>query len=115
MPDTPFISTIRAALTDSDASFGLIATVRVADKAAGDELEAILRRLVPQGRSEPGNIAYDANRDLADPARFVLYDRWETLEALAQHEQSPHFRACITRMNELFDSPPEITLFTPLE
>ena len=115
MPDTPFISMIRAGLAGLEGPFGLTTVVRVANWQAGDELETILHSLVPKSRTDDGNLAYDANRDLIDPNSFVFYDRWQTLKALAAHEQSAHFRAHIARMNALFSSQPEFTLFRVIE
>lgn len=40
---------------------------------------------------EPGNLRFDILRDDADPAKFVLYEAYESEEASAAHKSTPHY------------------------
>jgi len=42
---------------------------------------------------EPGNLRFDILRDAADPAKFVLYEAYESEEASAAHKNTPHYLA----------------------
>lgn len=115
MPDSNFVGMIRANLNDPTEPFGLVTVVNVIDDVSGDKLEEILRELVSKSRRDSGNLIFEANRDLVDRTRFVFYDRWESLEAIAAHEQGEHFQASMTRMEKLFASPPTVSLVKLLE
>jgi quinol monooxygenase YgiN len=60
-----------------------------------DRVEAALRRMVDPTRAEPGNLGYEALRDLAEPGVFVLIERYADEDAFAEHLSSEHFAALL--------------------
>ena len=42
---------------------------------------------------EPGNRRFDVLQDAADPAKFVLYEAYESEEDAARHKRTPHYLA----------------------
>jgi len=40
---------------------------------------------------EPGNLRFDFLRDAGNPAKFVLYEAYESEEAAADHKKTPHY------------------------
>ena len=40
---------------------------------------------------EPGNLRFDVLQDNADPAKFVLYEAYESEEASADHKKTAHY------------------------
>jgi len=40
---------------------------------------------------EAGNIRFDVLRNKEDPNKFVLYEIWESEEALAKHKTTQHY------------------------
>jgi quinol monooxygenase YgiN len=70
--------------------FVVIAHYRV---RAGDEdkVEAALREMVVPTRAEPGNLDYQVFRDPADPALFVLFEKYADEAAFDAHRASEHF------------------------
>lgn len=42
---------------------------------------------------EPGNLRFDVLRDAEDPAKFVLYEAFESEEAIAAHKNTAHYLA----------------------
>jgi quinol monooxygenase YgiN len=71
--------------------FVVIARYRV---RAGEEdkVAAALREMIAPTRAEPGNLDYRAFRDPADPAMFVLFERYTDEAAFDAHRASEHFR-----------------------
>lgn len=49
-------------------------------------------------RQEPGCISYTFSADLSDPGRFLLFEEWESEEALAAHFQTPHMASFQAKM-----------------
>ncbi len=58
-----------------------------------DELRGALSVLVSETRAEPGCIAYDAHASITTPDVLGFVERWEDMEALAQHFGQPHMLA----------------------
>lgn len=42
---------------------------------------------------EPGNLRFDVLQDDSDPAKFVLYEAYESEEASAAHKKTAHYLA----------------------
>jgi len=40
---------------------------------------------------EPGNLRFDLVQDVADPAKFVIYEAYESDEAAAMHKETAHY------------------------
>ena len=40
---------------------------------------------------EPGNLRFDILNDTGDPAKFVLYEAYESEEAAADHKKTSHY------------------------
>jgi len=41
---------------------------------------------------EPGNLRFDILQDELDPAKFVLYEAYESEEAAAEHKKTAHYQ-----------------------
>ncbi|MFV2177227.1 putative quinol monooxygenase [Actinomadura sp. LOL_016] len=75
-------------------------TARDGEEAA---VADIVRRMTPPSREEPGNLAYQAHVDSADPRRFVIIEEYVDAAAFEAHRASPHFRElvagdCLSRL-----------------
>lgn len=62
----------------------------VAKPGSIQDLENALNDLQAASRRDPGCVVYDVLGDLADPARFFLYEQWEDDESLADHNRQSH-------------------------
>ena len=40
---------------------------------------------------EPGNLRFDILQDVKDPAKFVLYEAYETEQAVLNHKETAHY------------------------
>lgn len=60
-----------------------------------DELLPLLQALVTGSRAESGNIEYELTQDLDTPNHLFVIETWASEEAIAEHNQSPHFQAYI--------------------
>lgn len=48
--------------------------------------------------AEDGCLAYAFSADLVDPAVILLFEKWESAEALASHAKSDHLKAMQAKM-----------------
>jgi quinol monooxygenase YgiN len=62
--------------------------------SAGKEEEVLplLVKLAEASRTEPGNIAFVAYRELDDERNIILLERYSSREAFAAHRETPHFK-----------------------
>jgi quinol monooxygenase YgiN len=51
------------------------------------------RKVVEGTVKEGGCLFYDFNLSVTDPTRLVAVERWESKEALARHNETPHLLA----------------------
>lgn len=56
-----------------------------------DEVADLVVQLAAASRTEPGNVDFTAYRQLDDPRRFVLLERYASRAALDAHRDTAHF------------------------
>ncbi len=55
-----------------------------------EEALALARRMTEATQAEPGCISYDFYVGLSDPNTLMLFQEWESMEALMEHFQTEH-------------------------
>ena len=60
-----------------------------------DKVEAILRELAKEVRTEPGNLQFVVNRSVDDPDDFLLYEQYASEQDFRDHQQTPHFKRLV--------------------
>ena len=76
----------------------VVAIVTAAEGKGAEVEELITRSLVPPTHDEDGCITFALHRDVSDPRRLVLVERWASREALDRHLATEHlaaFRAAV--------------------
>jgi len=81
----------------------------VAAPGKADELRAELLALVPQTRSEPGNIDYHCHEDPASPGTFLFYENFVNQAALDEHAAKPYIQQLLAKVDTLCAEPPVLT------
>ena len=76
----------------------------------GGALLALWPDLAAQVRAEEGCLAYDLHRVSGDDDRFVVLERWASLEALAAHGRSPHMKEFGSQAAGLMAAAPDVTV-----
>jgi quinol monooxygenase YgiN len=71
----------------------------VTESDAVEAVKAQLLKLVASTRDEEGCIEYRLHQDQDDPAVFIFYENWKSLDCLERHMNSPHFRAYLTAVD----------------
>jgi quinol monooxygenase YgiN len=57
-----------------------------------DVVRQTMERIVPLTRAEAGNMAFDLHQDADDPRTFFLYERWRSVDDLADHLHAPYIQ-----------------------
>jgi len=70
-------------------------TVRLTfEESDRDAVAALLRRLTPASREEPGCVSYIPHFVEGEPATVLIYEQYVDEAALESHRNSPHFQEC---------------------
>jgi quinol monooxygenase YgiN len=110
--ENPIITAVKSRLKNLDKPFTLIVRVQVKE-GAGKDFEAAFAKALVETRKEKGNLAYDLNRDIQDPSRYLVYERWKDLAALEAHLNSPHLKALLAELPKVSAGAPESQVLLP--
>ena len=67
------------------------------------EMKAFITGQVTASRSDAGNIEYEAHEVEGQPGVFIIFERWETREALDGHLRAPRMPELVPQLLELMD------------
>lgn len=54
---------------------------------------------------EPGNLRFDVLQDQKVKTRFFIYEAYQDEAAVLAHKQTPHYLACVEKLEELMSEP----------
>ena len=80
-----------------------------------DELVEEFRKLVPKVLNDAGTVAYVVHRSVDDPCKFLVYEKYESSEALKAHSAAPHFKEFSRAIASLLDGRPEVGLYSEID
>jgi quinol monooxygenase YgiN len=85
-----------------------------ARKGKEEELRSALQAVLAPTRTEAGCKVYELYAS-DTPGRFYFYEQWESQEALAKHEASPHFQKLAKTIPGLLDGELEVNRVKQVE
>jgi quinol monooxygenase YgiN len=68
-----------------------------------EKVKSQLMNLVEPSRGENGCFRYSLYQDIDDPAVLVVYENWESRNALDVHMSTAHFKECFSAIEGLYD------------
>lgn len=79
------------------------------------QTQAEIRTCVKLTRREEGCLLYNCHKDLNVPGRFVFIEQWTSLDALANHEKTPHFLALAEALKTYLAVPLQVSILEELD
>ena len=92
----------------------VVAATLKAVEGKAHELEQEFRRLVPKVLKDPGTISYVVHRGVDSSAKFFVYEKYESGDALKHHSSTEHFKEFSKAIASLLDGSPEFGLYSEL-
>ena len=77
----------------------------------GDELEREFRKLIPTVLKESGTKVYTVHRKADAPNEFLVYEKYESGEALKFHGSTEHFKEFSKTIGPMLDGRPEVGIY----
>ena len=93
----------------------IITAILKAKEGKGDLLEQELKKMVQKVHTEPGAIMYVAHRDINNPLRFLIYERYKNKEATEEHRSTPHFKEFSKVLESLADGRMEVNFYDEIQ
>jgi quinol monooxygenase YgiN len=81
-----------------------IVAVIVVKAAFQNELEKVFHTVVDETRKEAGNVSYDLHQDTKNPLKYTILEVWKSQAAIAEHNESAHFKAFVAAVEGKVDS-----------
>lgn len=81
-----------------------IVAVIVVKAAFQNELEKVFHTVVDETRKEAGNVSYDLHQDTKNPLKYTILEVWKSQAAIAEHNESAHFKAFVAAVEGNVDS-----------
>jgi quinol monooxygenase YgiN len=75
-----------------------------------EAFENAMRAVVAPSRAEAACHFYTPHRDPSHEGRYVFIERWASREALAEHEQTPHFKQLLSDLDGLLVGAPQVMI-----
>jgi (4S)-4-hydroxy-5-phosphonooxypentane-2,3-dione isomerase len=70
----------------------VVAAQYYAKEGKADEIAAILQKMIPISRAEPGCALYTVNRSVDDPRKFLLYEQYYDKGGYEAHMATEPFK-----------------------
>lgn len=70
--------------------------------------EAFIDKLVTGSRAEAGNISYDHFKKLGSENDYEIIEHWQDEDAVAFHNETPHFQAFLSGVGDYLSADPVI-------
>lgn len=70
--------------------------------------EAFIDKLVTGSRAEAGNISYDHFKKLGSENDYEIIEHWQDENAVAFHNETPHFQAFLSGVGDYLSADPVI-------
>jgi quinol monooxygenase YgiN len=94
-------------------SIVVVATLQ-AKPGSEAKLQSLLRGLIKKTHEEAGNHLYALHVSKRDATRFVMVEKWEDDDSLAEHMKAPHMEVFAAAAADLLASAPTIIVTDPI-
>lgn len=108
----PIVAMVKQSVKDPGKPFTMIVSLKVKEGQT-DAFEKAFANAIKGTRKEKGNITYQLNRDLKNPAEYMVYERWQNVAALEAHMKTEHIMALLGALPDLLAGPPEVQVLMP--
>lgn len=79
-----------------------------------DEFLDVFRANHEGAIQEPGNLRFDVLQDSKVKTRFFIYEAYKDEAAVLAHKETPHYLACVEKLEDLMSEPRKKRTFVGL-
>lgn len=104
------LADLRASLKDPSKPFTLIVTFELKADAV-ERFAAIADEAAAGTGTEAGVLQYDFHQSAKNPAQFVLFEQWRSLDDLAAHLALPHTQKLLAALGDITAKPTSLEAY----
>jgi len=97
-------SSSSAAAAGDNSGYFVVAEI-VSSKEKAEELRALLLPYADKSAKEPGCLKYVLMEVIAEPGRFLTYERWTSKAALEAHMATPDIKEILPKLQPILAKP----------
>ena len=98
----PIVAAVRTALESNggrtDRPFMMVVSIQSSEPK---KIISAFKTPLVETRKEPGNIIYLLNQDASEPEKFLVVERWKSLDALKMHLEQPYLEALLKEIEPI--------------
>ena len=91
----------------------VIVVVLTIKQGEGDRAEEALRDMIGPTHREDGCLRYALHREVGNPERLIIIERWSSYDALSDHYRQPHMKR-MAELSHLLEHPIESYVLQPV-
>ena len=99
-----FSGSASAATSKKDSGYYVIAEI-IAKPGSEGALRDLLVPFAKSSRKEPGCLIYTLMEVIAEPGRFLTFERWTNKAALEAHMVTPQIKAIVPKLEPILAKP----------
>jgi quinol monooxygenase YgiN len=80
-----------------------------------EELEDLIRAIVPKVQAEERTIEYTIHRAQNIPGRFFFYEKYLDQDACDSHMATPYLQELLARFEDLLATAPDVEIFEVID
>jgi quinol monooxygenase YgiN len=92
----------------------VVAAKMKAVEGKGDVLAQEFRNLIPKVLKDPGAITYTVHRKTDAPNEFLVYEKYESGDALKYHGSTEHFKEFSRTIGPLLEGRAEVGIYNEI-
>ena len=108
----PIAKDVKASLKDPSKPFTILVHLKIKPGTA-KKFMAAFAPAIKATLKEKGNIAYQLNRDAKNANEYLVYERWQNLDALNKHLKTKYITKLLEVAKEVLSDPPEVRVMLP--
>lgn len=88
-----------------------IVAVNILKEGKKQEFIKTAQELIKKSREEKGNISYSLFEDIQNQNVLTFIEEWESMDAIAFHNNTEHFKRIVPMLAEFREEPSKVTLY----
>lgn len=89
----------------------VVVATMLAKPGMENELEQVIKSVLPMVQQEEGTVSYTLNRSWSDPRCFVVYEKYKDQKSLESHASTSYLKDMSRASREYMDGKAKIEIF----
>ena len=79
------------------------------------EVEAALKEMIQNVKTEPGAVTYNLHRSVNHPEKFMFYERYRDNKPFEDHMATPYFKDLLAKIKPMLEKDPNLDFYEMID